>query len=279
MLKTITMEKIEEGELSTSTHTLEQPKEPYDIMKEQIEAGLKEHRRSNIGLFLSSLSAGLEVGFSILLIGIIYTLFKGEVSSSKLYLMMALVYPIGYIFVIIGRSELFTEHTVLATIPVLNGEATLKSLLKLWIIIYLGNLVGGYLFGSIVLQFNIKTHLISDNFFYFISEKMVAYSSGNILISSIMAGWLMGTLSWLLTSAQDTFSRVIMIFLITFIISIAGLHHCIVGSIEVFMAFFGNANKISWIDFIKFQGLSTLGNIIGGVFLVALVKYAHSKRN
>lgn len=259
-------------------HTLEQPKEPYEIMEEQIEAGLKEHRRSNIGLFLSSLSAGLEVGFSILLIGIMYTLFKGEVSPSKLSLMMALVYPIGYIFVIIGRSELFTEHTVLATIPVLNGEATLKSLIKLWIIIYFGNLAGGYLFGTIVLQFNIKTHLISDDFFYFVSEKMVAYSSGNILISSIMAGWLMGTLSWLLSSAQDTLSRVLMIFLITFIISIAGLHHSIVGSIEIFMAYFGNSNKISGADFLKFQGLATLGNIIGGVVLVALVKFAHSKR-
>jgi formate-nitrite transporter family protein len=259
-------------------HTLEQPKEAYEIMKEQIEAGLKEHRRSNIGVFLSSLSAGLEVGFSILLIGIIYTLFVAEVSPNKLYLMMALVYPIGYIFVIIGRSELFTEHTTLATIPVLNGEASLKSLLGLWGMVYLGNLIGGYIFGTIILQFNEGTHLVSDDFFFFISHKMVSYSIGNILISSIMAGWLMGTLSWLLSSAQDTFSRVAMIFLVTFIISIAGLHHCIVGSIEVFMGFFGNANKITWQEFLKFQFFSTIGNIIGGVVLVALVKYAHSKR-
>ena len=273
------MQEVKKGDLSVSAlHTIEQPKEAYEIMKEQIEAGLKEHRRSNIGLFLSSLSAGLEVGFSILMIGIMYTLFKAEVSTSKLYLMMALVYPIGYVFVIIGRSELFTEHTTLATIPVLNGEASLKSLINLWSIIYLGNLAGGYLFGLIVLQFNTNTHLISLDFFYFVSQKMVAYSSGNILISSIIAGWLMGTLSWLLTSAQDTFSRVVMVFLVTFIISIAGLHHCIVGSIEVFMAFFGNANQISWFEFLKFQGISTLGNVIGGVVIVALVKYAHSKR-
>ena len=259
-------------------HTPEQPKEPYEIMVEQIEAGLKEHRRSNIGLFISSLSAGLEVGFSILVIGIIYTLFKTEVSPGKLYLMMALVYPIGYIFVIIGRSELFTEHTVLATIPVLNGQATFKSLFSLWVIIYVGNLIGGYIFGIIVLQFNAGTHLISLDFFHFVSQKMIAYSSGNILVSSIMAGWLMGTLSWLLSSAQDTLSRVAMIFFVTFIISIAGLHHCIVGSIEIFMAYFANANNISGIEFLRFQGLATLGNIIGGVVLVALVKYAHSKR-
>jgi formate/nitrite transporter FocA (FNT family) len=259
-------------------HSLEQPKEPYEIMVEQVEAGLKEHHRSNIGLFLSSLSAGLEVVFSILTIGIIYTLFKTEVSASKLHLMMAMVYPIGYVFVIIGRSELFTEHTVLATLPVLNGRATFKSLFNLWAIIYSGNLIGGYLFGTIVLQFNSGTHLISLDFFHFVSQKMIAYSSINILVSGIMAGWLMGTLSWLLSSVQDTLSRIAMIFFITFIISIAGLHHCIVGSIEIFMAYFGSANNISGLEFIKFQSLATLGNIIGGVVLVALVKYGHSKR-
>jgi len=142
-----------------------------------------------------------------------------------------------------------------------------------------GNLAGGYIFGSISLIFNAEMHLIGKDFFYFVSEKMLKYSVGATLISAIMAGWLMGMLSWLLSSAQDTFSRVVMIFLVTFLISIAGLHHCIVGSIEVFMAFFAEANEMSWVQFLKFQVLATLGNIIGGVFLVAMVKYAHSKRH
>jgi formate/nitrite transporter FocA (FNT family) len=192
--------------------------------------------------------------------------------------MMALVYPVGYIFVIIGRSELFTEHTVLATIPLLNGKASFKSLFTLWALIYSGNLIGGYLFGTIILQFNSGTHLISLDFFHYVSQKMIAYSSSNILVSSIISGWLMGTLSWLLSSAQDTLSRVAMIFFITFIISIAGLYHCIVGSIELFMAYFGSANEISSVEFIRFQSLATLGNIIGGVVLVAFVKYGHSRR-
>ncbi len=262
-----------------TTAPAEKPKEAYEIMQEQIETGLKEHNRSDLGLFLSSLSAGLEVGFSILVIGIMYTLFKSESTTGQLAVMMALVYPIGYIFVIIGRSELFTEHTTLATIPVMNGQASLGSLAKLWLIVYVGNLAGGYLFGSISLVFNGEMHLIGKDFFYFVSEKMLKYSVGATLISSIMAGWLMGMLSWLLSSAQDTFSRVVMIFLVTFLISIAGLHHCIVGSIEVFMAFFAEANKITLAEFLKFQGLATLGNIIGGVFIVAMVKFAHSKRH
>ncbi len=264
---------------SPQTNPEEKPKEAYEIMKEQIETGLKEHNRSSLGVFLSSLSAGLEVGFSILIIGIIYTLFKNESTYGQLAVMMALVYPIGYIFVITGRSELFTEHTTLATLPVLNGQATLGSLAKLWLIVYVGNLVGGYIFGSISLVFNAEMHLIGKDFFYFVSDKMLKYSVGATLISGIMAGWLMGMLSWLLSSAQDTFSRIVMIFLVTFLISIAGLHHCIVGSIEVFMAFFAEANHITWLQFLKFQVLATLGNIMGGVFLVAIVKYAHSRRH
>jgi formate/nitrite transporter FocA (FNT family) len=264
---------------SPKTAPQDKPKESYEIMDEQIETGLKEIHRSDLGLFLSSLSAGLEVGFSILIIGIIHTLFKNESTYGEISVMMALVYPIGYIFVIIGRSELFTEHTTLATLPVMNGQATLGSLAKLWLIVYVGNLVGGYLFGSISLVFNGEMHLIGKDFFYFVSEKMVKYSASATLISGIMAGWLMGMLSWLLSSAQDTFSRVVMIYIVTFVISIAGLHHCIVGSIEVFMAFFAEANQISWAQYLRFQGLATLGNIIGGVFLVAVVKFAHSKRH
>ena len=78
----LTVKKEEPTKLAE--HTPEQPKEPYEIMVDQIEAGLKEHRRSNIGLFISLFSAGLEVGFSILVIGIIYTLFKTEVNLGKL---------------------------------------------------------------------------------------------------------------------------------------------------------------------------------------------------
>lgn len=135
------------------------------------------------------------------------------------------------------------------------------------------------MFGSITLFFNSEMHLIGKDFFYFISEKMLKYSVSATLISGIMAGWLMGMLSWLLSAAQDTVSRIIMIFLVTFVISIAGLHHCIVGSIEIFMAFFAEANHISGLQFLKFQALTTLGNIIGGVFLVAVVTFAHSKRH
>jgi len=66
-------------------------------------------------------------------------------------LLLASVYSIGFMFVILGRSELFTEHTTLAVIPVLDRQASFKQLGRLWGLVYVGNLVGGLLFTLLVI--------------------------------------------------------------------------------------------------------------------------------
>ena len=105
-----------------------QPKEITEILDEQIETSLHEHRRSRFSLLLSSFSAGLEVGFSLLLMAAAYSMFAETSSDNFMQVLIAVCYPLGFIFVIIGRSELFTEHTTLAIFPVLNGDETIKNL-------------------------------------------------------------------------------------------------------------------------------------------------------
>lgn len=94
--------------------SINRPKNIDEILNEQIDVSLHEHKRSNLALLISSLGGGMEVGFSIFLMGIITTLFHDEVSDNSLHVILAFCYAIGFIFVIIGRSELFTEHTALA---------------------------------------------------------------------------------------------------------------------------------------------------------------------
>jgi formate/nitrite transporter FocA (FNT family) len=85
----------------------------------------------------------------------------------------------------------------------------------------------------------------------------------------------MGLLSWLVTSSQDTLSRIVIITLITSVIGIGGLHHSIVGSIEVFTACLTSI-EITWVNYLHVQTWATLGNIIGGVVFVAFVKFSHA---
>lgn len=253
---------------------LNKPKQIDEILNEQIETALREHNRSNQDLFLSAISAGLEVGFSVFLMATIFSLFNGVIHPSTLHVLLALAYPLGFIFVVIGKSELFTEHTTLAVIPVLNRNATIKSLLILWGIVYTGNLLGGYFFGFVLSILPEQLNAIDNGTFYSLAKKLTDHPWYIILGSGILAGWLMGLLSWLVTSSQDTISRIAIISLITSVIGIGSLHHAIVGSIEVFTASL-TSTQIGWKEYLHVQTWATLGNIFGGVVFVAFVKFSH----
>ena len=253
---------------------LNQPKQIDEILNEQLDAAMRQHNRSNQDLFLSAISAGLEIGFSVFLMASLFSLFKGEIHPSMLHILLALAYPLGFIFVVIGKSELFTEHTTLAVIPVLNRNASLKSLGILWGIIYVGNLLGGFIFSFILKLIGSDLGIIEDEAFYELAQKLIAHPWYIILGSGILAGWLMGLLSWLVTSSQETMSRIVLVTLITSVIGIGGLHHAIVGSIEVFTASITSPD-VDWKDYLNVQSWATLGNIIGGTVFVAFIKFSH----
>ena len=223
----------------------DQAKTADEILEEEIQLGLHEHKRPPIRLFSSAFSAGLEVGFSVFVLGILHHLFADSVSESALTIILALGYTVGFIFIVIGRSELFTEHTTLATLPVLNGLASVKSLGRVWGTVYAGNILGGYLFAGILFYMVKGMDLMAIKDIEELALKLIAPSSTHIIVSAIIAGWLMGLLSWLVTASKETISRIFIVALITFVIGLGHLHHSIVGSIEVFTGFL-LSDKISW---------------------------------
>ena len=255
---------------------LDQPKGVNAILDEQIATAIYEYKRNNKRLFISALSAGLEIGFSIFLMGILLTLFHGQVSKEILHVLVSLAYPIGFIFVIIGRSELFTEHTTLAILPVLNKRTSVRSLFTLWGIILAGNLIGGYIFATLLVYFTPAIGIISTDAFAHLAHKVIDIPLPMILVSSVIAGWLMGLLSWLVASAQETISRLFMIILVTATIGIGGLHHSIVGSIEVFAGLLIDPT-INIKDYLSFEIIAILGNVLGGVFFVGILKYGQRR--
>ncbi|UXP31691.1 formate/nitrite transporter family protein [Reichenbachiella agarivorans] len=251
-----------------------QPKEVKEILEEQIETSLKEFNRSNIGLFMSAFTAGLEIGFSVLFMGTMLTLFGQDLSPNVMKLVLALCYPIGFIFVIIGRSELFTEHTALAILPVLRGAVRLRAIFLLWGLVYSGNLLGGFLFSILIAKIGPAVGFIEPSAFHDLAYHLVSYDWDVILLSALLAGWMMGLLGWLVTSSQETISRILVITMVTAIIGVAGLHHCIVGSIEVFTGMITSPD-IHFTDYLHFQLWATLGNTLGGTFFVAILKFSH----
>ena len=245
-----------------------------NIFDEQIEESLLEHKRSNFGVFISSLSAGLEVGFSAFCIVLVLSLFKGEIHPSYLHMLKGIAYSVGFIFVSVSRSELFTEQTALSLLPVLNKRVSIKSLMGLWGAVIAGNLLGCFIFSLILLKINTSLSLIKISAFGEIARDIVAFSNTDLLVSAIIAGWLMALLSWMSTSCNDTISKIFMVFLVTSIIGIGNLHHSILGATEVLLGMF-TSDDITIGIYLNFQFWALLGNILGGTIFVGILKYSY----
>ncbi|MCB0082266.1 MAG: formate/nitrite transporter family protein [Caldilineaceae bacterium] len=256
-----------------------EPRKPARrILEQEIAEGLGEMRRSDSGLFIAGLSAGLDVGFSLFLMATMWTYAHGQLPVPVVNILVANMYSIGFIFVIIGRSELFTEHTALAVLPVLNGRATLSALGRLWGIVYTSNLIGGAIFAVLAVVVGTNLHVIDRAAFGVIAGHVVDHPWWVILLSAVLAGWLMGLLSWLTAAGRDTISQVVLIWLVTTAIGLGRLHHSIVGTVEVLAGYFAGQG-ITLGDFGHFLVWTTLGNSIGGVVFVGLVKYGHVIRS
>ncbi|MFN8446345.1 MAG: formate/nitrite transporter family protein [Caldilineaceae bacterium] len=255
------------------------PRKPARRMLEhEISEGLGEIRRSTAGLFISGLSAGLDVSFSLFLMAVMYTSTHTQLPASIVHILVANMYAVGFIFVIIGRSELFTEHTALATLPVLNGNATLADLARLWSVVYIANLVGTLIFALIATVVGPNLGVIDPEAFGWIAHHVVDHSWWVILLSAVLAGWMMGLLSWLIAAGRDTISQIVLVWLITTAIGLGRLHHAVVGSVEVLAGYFAG-QAITLFNVFHVLVWTTLGNTIGGIVFVALIKYSHVVRS
>ncbi|WP_347374729.1 formate/nitrite transporter family protein [Aequorivita sp. Q41] len=243
-----------------------------EILKQQIIEGQETYDKKPVSILLSSLTAGLEIGFSYLMICALFFFLSGKVAEDTIIKALSIVYPIGFIMVILGQSILFTEQTSLLTLPVLNKKRSLRSLLRLWGLVILGNLIGGYIIAFLLVWFGPKLGIFNLQTIEKIAIHVTDHEGSAVFVSAILAGWLMGLLSWLVAASKDTLSRLLIIFIITAILSFAGLHHSIVGNVEVFAGYISSP-QINFTDYLSFIALALIGNAVGGAVFVALLKY------
>ena len=248
-----------------------------EILIEEILEGLGELRRPTGGLLLSAFAAGLEIGFSVLLMAIPLT-FADELPPLVVRLLVANFYAVGFLFVVMGRSELFTEHTTLAVFPVLAQRASVAALARLWALVFAGNVVGALAMARLLAWVGPGLGVATPEAFGEIARSLLEVSGGVILLSATLAGWLMGLLSWLLAASRDTVSQILFVWLVTFSIGLAQLHHSILGVVEVGVGVFAGQGPAPS-DLLRFLGWTTLGNSIGGAVFVALIKYGHVVRS
>lgn len=229
----------------------------------------EEMRRPARDLAWSALAAGLTIGFSFLAAAYL-TLW---VSPSLAPLVVAAAYPLGFIFVVQARNQLFTENTLEPVIPFLQrrDRATLMRVFRIWTIVLAGNLIGAFIFGLLAARtplldspmrtalLNVATNGTSGGF------TMVAYRA-------IFGGWLVALMAWLVSSTRATGAQVLYIWITTAPIAAFGFRHSIAGAVEAF--YLAIAGAATWGAMLGgFLAPAIIGNVIGGVVLVAVLNH------
>ena len=158
----------------------------------EIQAGITELERPTRNLALSGLSAGLDVSFSLLFMAVMSTLAEGALPNVAVEILVANMYSLGFVFVVLGRSELFTEHTTLAVLPVLDGRASLAQLGRLWTVVYVSNLAGAAAFAAFAAFIAPRLGIAEAAAFGKIAARVVEPEGWVILLSGLLAAWLMG---------------------------------------------------------------------------------------
>lgn len=230
--------------------------------------GESELRRPVSALAWSGLAAGLSMGFSLVGRGL---LIANLPNQPWRHIIASLGYTIGFVIVVMGRQQLFTENTVTAILPLLSRRSrrAFMKVLRLWTTVLLSNLLGTLLFACIVGYIEVFPPEVQKAFAQ-IGLDAMAGGFWTLLVQAIFAGWLIALMVWLLPTAES--SQLWVIIIITAIIGLGKLPHIIAGSVEVlYVAITGTTD---WGAYLSFAIPTLLGNILGGVSLVAVVNHA-----
>lgn len=243
-----------------------------EIHQNVLESAEEELARPILELAYSGFAAGLAIGFSFLATALV----SSRMSPENHAIAAAIGYPLGFVFVVLAAHQLFTENTLQPIIPLLERRTAkqLRRVLRLWGIVLPANLAGALVFAAAVAHTRVLDPALNGSLLDVARES----SRGGFVIvfyRAIWAGWLVALMAWILAAARDTTSQILVIWLTTAPIAAFGFKHSIAGATEAFYrAWLGDAR---WGEMLlSFELPALLGNIVGGVVLVAMVNHGQA---
>ncbi|MDX7952937.1 formate/nitrite transporter family protein [Lichenihabitans sp. Uapishka_5] len=230
--------------------------------------GESELDRPVHALLLSGLAAGLSLGASLIAEGVLQAHLP---EAPWRELVSKLGYPVGFLIVVLGRQQLFTENTVTPILPLLrNRDAkTVGRVARLWALVLAANVAGTWAVAAVLAGTELFPPEVKQAFAS-ISRHAIATPFGDTVLRGVFAGWLIALMVWLMPGAGS--SRPAIIVLLTWLVTAAGFAHIVAGSVDVaYLVWSGEAEAGDYLG--RFFIPTLLGNVLGGVTLVAALNY------
>src|SRR4051794_40404706 len=182
------------------------------ILESVIDNARDELDRGSLALALSGVAAGMSMGLTGLAVAIVLA-FSGGSEPAKLT--ARLLYPLGFIVVIIGRQQLFTENTLYPVALCLKERrwANLRETLRLWSVVFSANILGALLYALLMvktssLRPDILQTLIS------LGQEASSLSAVQFFWSGVAGGWLIALVAWVVSASRYTSGQLLTTWLI-----------------------------------------------------------------
>ena len=239
------------------------------LIHETIRAeGERELERSAFALMMSGLAAGLSIGFSVVVPAILMVALP---ESSWEHLLTSLGYTIGFLIVVLGRQQLFTENTLTPVLPLLRDPSWKRfaQVLRLWAIVLVSNIVATWAFSAVLAYTPILDPGVQQAVAEF-SKTTMASPFWTMFLKAVFAGWLIALMVWLMPASGD--SKPLVIIIVTYVVAMGHFAHIIAGSVEA--SYLVHVGEATIGDYAFTFFLPTiLGNMLGGVALVACFNF------
>lgn len=263
-------------DLDETSEAVEQrrPLAPVQVYEVVSRTGLEELKRPVSSLFWSGVAGGLAIGFSV--IG--RAALESRLPSDALWtpLVGSIGYALGFVLVVLGRFQLFTEQTVTPVMPICRAPSiqSLTALARLWSIVLGANLLGAAVFALFLVTSGALTDTVLQGVEslakHELSKTFLETASG-----AVGAGFLIAILVWLLANLRQ--GEMPVIFAVTWLIGAAGFAHVVAGSVEMFvLTLRGEAGLLEVAGGYILPAL--IGNVIGGTVLFTLIAYGQVVR-
>jgi formate-nitrite transporter family protein len=242
--------------------------EPEKIYEQTRQEGERRLARPPLELAATALVGGFDVAVGVTA----FALAERTVHGSVRELVAAMAFGVGFVFIVVGRSELFTENFL---IPVAGlDRRRLGSWLKLgelWVVALVVNVVGGVLIALILTAQGVLPKG-TDASFVALAERIGDRSTLPSFLSALVAGALMTVMTWFVEGAADSIGvRIVMAWLVGALIALGTFNHAIVSTIEIVFGMRVGAD-VDVSQLLANLGIAVAGNLVGGLLFVTFVR-------
>lgn len=250
---------------------LERPS-AQEIYEQVANNARQELGRSSISLAISGFAGGTFMGLSALGTAIALALLTppGTQASGAVEFIAKMFYPLGFITVILGRSQLFTENTLYPVALVLSEKKHFWKTLRLWATVLPANVLGAFAFACLVSL----THALKPEFVQSLARlgiEALHNAPAAIFWSGVMGGWIIALAAWLVSGSHSITGSVMIIWMLTYVVGLGNFAHCIATSGEILVAVL--THQAAWAAYPAWFFPAVAGNICGGVGMVTLLEY------